>query len=359
VKILIVPSTLRRGAQSCLTVAREANASARRVAGLPSPEGMPPEATGRLHAAVAQLARSSASAERQAEFLLARAERGLLADGPLGALLDLTGPGLLSPWNMPAAPKKPKEHHWYDGPLSFADGVYDEASETIVGVGKTGLGLSAHVIDGDIPGVLAPRLPFTGRTSDHLPFLARQRRDLDAAARWAAEHPGEFATAVGKDLVAYDDHAKGDNAHGAGRNALGIAGLLVPFSKSASAVKASRAANAAKDAEAAAARASAESRVSREAAQGRYDDARAHQRADETPLGQAQRVRSARWQLARARGEARLADERLQTELQRSREAAERAAEGKAEAMRKSGDGTASTLGQSGAKVLDQHEPSR
>jgi hypothetical protein len=47
-KIVIVPSTLRGGAKRCLTVAREANASALRVGGYPIPEGMPAAATGQL-----------------------------------------------------------------------------------------------------------------------------------------------------------------------------------------------------------------------------------------------------------------------------------------------------------------------
>ncbi len=351
-RILIVPSSLRGGARRCMTVAREANATAQRVAGLPSPEGMPPEATSQLRAAVAQLARSSAAAGRQSEFLTARAQRGLMADGPFGSPLDLSGPSLLSPWELPADPKKPKKHHWYDGPLDFLDGAYDETVETVKGVGNTGLGIAAHTIDGDNPLVRIPQIPGMGRLSDHIPFLAKQRRDLDAAADWALHHPGEFATGVGKDLVAYDDHAKGDNAHGAGRNTVGIIGLLAPMSKAGSAAKASRAAGAAKKAEESAARASDDARVVRDRAQREHDQARP---PGESTADRLVRERREHYELTRARGQAHLADERLRTEVQEAREAAERAAATKAEAIKEAGKAGGSAAGQSGAKVLDSH----
>lgn len=354
-KIVIVPSTLRAGAKRCMTVAREANASALRVGGLPVPDGMPPEATAQLRSAMAQLQRSCAAAERESQFLTARARRGLLADGPLGSLIDLTGPGLLSPWAMPAAPpqRKKDRHHWYDAQARFFGGAAAEVYDTGRGLADTGAGIAGHVVDGDMLGPVGPLLHHAGvpRLSDHIPYIGQRRKELDAAADWAAHHPGEFATDMGKDLVAYDDHHKGDHAHGAGRNAVTVLSLLIPFSKAGAAGKAAKTSGTARDVE----RAAAASR----------DAARAEQRAahvdhvhatvrhpGESSEAYALRRLHAQNELTRTTGQAHLAEQRLDTEVQKAHDAAEHAAEARREALKEAGHAASET----GAKVLGSHD---
>jgi hypothetical protein len=351
-KIVIVPSTLRAGAKRCMTVAREANASALRLGGLPTPDGVPATATGQLRSAMAQLQRSCAAAERESQFLAARAERGLLADGPFGALIDVTSPPLLSPWAMPAAPPKKREHHWYGGPREFLEGAADESTDTIKGLVDTGAGLAGHAIDGDL-GPLGPLLQAAGgpRLSDHIPYIGAKRKELDAAAAWAYRHPGEFAGAVGKDLVAYDDHAKGDNAHGFGRNAVGLLSMLAPLSKAGAVGTTTKAARTARNAERAAGDARGVALAAQRAAY--VDHVRATVRRDgESEEAYDLRRVQARNELTRTTGQSHMAEERLRTDVQEAREAAERAAEARREALKE----TAAVPRDAGAKVLGNRD---
>jgi hypothetical protein len=105
--VAMVPGTLRDGACRCTEVAGQARAVADGVDGLPEPDGLPPHVSGQLRAAAAQLRRSAASAGRQSAWLVHRSQKGLMADGPFGSVLDLTAPPLLSPWAMPRPPEKP------------------------------------------------------------------------------------------------------------------------------------------------------------------------------------------------------------------------------------------------------------
>ena len=355
-KIVIVPSTLRAGARRCLTVAREAHASAQRVGAMPAPDGMPPDALGQLRAAVAQLQRSAACAERESAFLQARAQRGLLADGPFGSLLDLAGPQLASPWALPASPprKNEDEHHWWDGPVNFGLGAVDEVADTVKGLSDTGVGLAGHVIDGDVPGVPGLGLPGVhplGRLSDHVPYMNRRRRELDEAADWARHHPGQFATAVGKDFIAYDDHHAGEHAHGAGRNAVGILTLLVPFSKAGAAGKATKAAGAARTAEEAAGETSAAARAAQRAAHVDHVRATVRQPGESRAAYDLRRLH-AQNELTRTTGQAHLAEERLNTKVQEAHAAAERAAQARHEALEEA----AGVPRDAAAKVLGNHD---
>jgi hypothetical protein len=227
-KIVIAPSTLRAGANRCATVAREAEAAAQRIGGLQSPEGMPVEATAQLHAATAQLRRSAAAAERESQFLVARAQRGLLADGPFGALLGLAGPQLLSPWAMQAAPQKPQKEHRQGGLAGFLQGTGDELAATASGISHGGSTTAGHTVDGDSAGALGPLLRHLGvpGPGDDVPYAGSRRRELDDAAGWAARHPDEFAAAVGKGVIAYDEHAKE-----AGHDVVGLLSLAVSSTK--------------------------------------------------------------------------------------------------------------------------------
>lgn len=106
-RVAMVPATLRQGAARCRLVARNAGAVAGRVDGSHQPEGMPEGASTQIHAAAAQLRRSAASAERQSTWLLHKAGRGVLADGPFAGTVDLLAPPLLSPWDLPDPPEEP------------------------------------------------------------------------------------------------------------------------------------------------------------------------------------------------------------------------------------------------------------
>lgn len=105
--VAMVPGTLRDGSRRCTEVAGQARAVADSLDGLPEPDGLPPHVSGQLRAAAAQLRRSAASADRQSAWLVHRSQKGLMADGPFGSVLDLTAPPLLSPWAMPRPPEKP------------------------------------------------------------------------------------------------------------------------------------------------------------------------------------------------------------------------------------------------------------
>lgn len=351
-RIVIVPSTLRAGAGRCRTVALETSGIAGRVAALPSPEGMPPEATAQLNAAAAQLRRSSASAGAGATFLTSRAQQALLADGPFGAPLELFGPGLLSPWAMPPAPPKKEEKNESGGLMGFLDGAKDELVETAVGLGKTGAGLAGRAIDGDlpVPGLFRPGGP---NVSQHIPFIGDQRKELDAGLDYARRNPGKFTTAMGRDLIAYDDHARGDNAHGAGRNTVGILGLLNPAAKAASASKASRAAQAASRAEDAAAKANAGARAARADTRAAHSRIVAEGRGrNESAADYAARVNRANWHRVAAANRARLSQERLETEVQKATDAAERAAEIRQKALGEAGKTARDTARDTAAKEL-------
>jgi hypothetical protein len=353
-RILIVPSSLRAGAKRCMTVAREANAAALRVGSLPSPEGLPPEAAGQLRSAMAQLQRSCLSAEREAQFLNARAQRGLMADGPFGSLIDLTGPGLLSPWAMPAGPKRKKEkkHHWWDGPKNFGLGMVDEVADTAKGLSDAAAGIAGHAIDGDINPVaaLAHALGLP-RLSDHIPYIGKRRKELDQAADWAVRHPDEFALAVGKDVIAYDDHAKHHHAHGAGRNTVGILGLLVPFSKAGAAAKATKAVKPVRTAARDAAEASGASRTVQQGAHANHVVS-AVPRAGESAAAHAARRAAALNELKRTQRVAEQSEQRLNRKVQEAREAAESAAEKRREAVHEAGQAAS----EAGAKVLGSHD---
>jgi hypothetical protein len=363
VKIVMVPSSLRAGAGRCRTVAREAHGIASRVGALPSPEGMPGEATAQLHSAVAQLQRCQASAQREADFLTSRAHLGILADGPFGgALGGLLGPSLLSPWPPPPPVSKPKKHHWYDGPVAFLDGAKDELVDTGKGLADTAIAIGGHAIDGDLlPGPIGPLLHHLGvpRLSDHIPFVNSRRRQLDAGLDFARHHPGQFAKAVGGDLIAAEDHKKGDHAHGAGRNAVGIVSLLIPAGYASRAGLAARgAAKGEKAAVAASDAARAAARTARDVSRVADSDAellgRIPRLADVAELA-AVRARRARYLATKAEGEARLAHARIETETQKAEAAAERAREKLHELPKE----TLKKVGEAGrdatARVLDHH----
>lgn len=356
----MVPSSLRAGAERCRTVAREASDEAGRVGALPSPDGMPGEATAQLHAAAAQLRRCYASALREAEFLTARARLGILADGPFGSALgDILGPSLLSPWPPPAV-RKSKKHHWYDGPLDFLDGAKDELVDTAKALKDTAIAVGGHALDGDLT-PLGAILHAAGvpRLSDQIPFVRSRRKQLDTALDWAAHHPDQFAKAVGNDLVAADDHNKGDHAHGAGRNAVGLLSLLAPVGWAGkagigvhAATRGEKAAGAASDAARASARTARDvEKVAAGDAEGLSKIPRA---ADVAKLAAA-RARRTHYLATKAEGEAQLANARIETETQK----AELAAEHAREKLREIPAETLKKIGEAGrdstARVLDHH----
>jgi hypothetical protein len=224
-KVLMVPSTLRDGAVSCRTVAREGSASARRVKALPSPAFMPPEATSLLHDAANQLQRSAIAAERDAIFLLGCSHLGLMADGPFGAVIAITLPPLLSPWPMPTAAKRHDDKlggllHALGAPVRMLVGAGEELYTTVQGLKDTAIALEAHRLDAIIPGL-----------SDHIPYVGQKRRQFDAGVKWAYDHPGQFFTMLGKDTIAYKQWSEHHYANAIGHNAMGLAELLLAVGK--------------------------------------------------------------------------------------------------------------------------------
>jgi len=233
----MVPSSLHKGAVACRTVARETSASARRVKGLPTPQGMPPGALGELHSLAPQLQRAAISAEREAIFLLTCSHLGLLADGPLSSLMGLVVPPLLSPWAMPATPKGRKADLEAQDPRA---GVRDELGAIAKSLWDTSVGLVGHVLDSK-----------GGHLSERIPYIEERKKELDDAAKYIYEHPWEFTKETLKGAIAYEDFKHGRVGHGAGVVAVGVASFATPFTKAADALRADRvaaeAAAAAKD----------------------------------------------------------------------------------------------------------------
>ena len=230
----MVPSSLREGAVACRTVAREGSATARRVMAIPVPPDVPPGALSEVHDAVNQLQRSAIAAERQAIFLLQCAHRGVLADGPFGSFADITLPPLLSPWAMPAEPKR--KHHKAGGLLGVLEGAGEELLATGEGLAKTGVALSAHQLDRIVPGL-----------SDHIPYVGDMRKQFDRGVLFAIEHPDEFAKLLGEDTIAAKQWRDHDYANAIGHNIAGLAELFVAVGKVGKAGVASRGATKAEE----------------------------------------------------------------------------------------------------------------
>jgi len=229
-------------------------------------------------------------------------------------------------------------------------GAKDEIIETGVSFADTAAAIEGHAIDGDLPvapiGPLFRRLGVP-RPSDEIPYVGSRRKELDAAAGWAAHHPVEFGVDFAKDLSAWDEHSKGEHAHAFGRNIVGLASMVVPFTKAGAAGKAMEAAGAAKGAERAAADASEAARAAQRAAYVDRVNATVRQPGESLDELRLRRLH-ARDELTRTAGQAHLAEERVNTEIQKAREAAEHAAEARNEALKEGGkvvrDGTIKTL---------------
>jgi hypothetical protein len=311
----MVPSTMRAGAVSFRTVAREASASSRRVKGLAAgvPPEVPAEAVSELHAAAEQIHRSALAAERQAIFTLTCAHRGVLADGPFGGSLDLDVPGLLSPWAMPADPprRRKKGDPWWkkaihgvrdtiEGDLSFAGGAVDEVLDLSKGLGLTVVAVSGDTIDTAVG----------EHITELVPGVKGVKQQFHAGIAWAARHPKEFARLLGRDAVAMDERDEGRIAHANGRTLVSVAGFVFMVTKVGKASLAVRAdSDGAKSAERVAAAAAADARRAR--ADGARTE-RLHGRGLASDLD----VQRAHLQQVQAEGRSRLAEQRIETARQ-------------------------------------------
>jgi hypothetical protein len=257
--------------------------------------------------------------------------------------------------------KKPKKHHWYDGPADFLDGAMDDALDTGKALADSAIAIGGHALDGDlVPGVgVVLHAAGVPRLSDQIPFVASRRKQLDTGLDWAAHHPGQFAKAVGNDLVAAEDHNKGDHAHGAGRNAVGLLLLLAPVGWAGKAGLGARgAAKGEKAAVAASEAARASARTARDVETVAVSDAEAISKnprlADLTERAAA-RARRDHYLATKAEGEARLAHARIETATQKAEAAAELAREKLSEVpeetLLKGGEGVRDAT----ARVLDHH----
>jgi hypothetical protein len=332
-KVLMVPSTLRDGAVSCRTVAREGSASAGRVKALPSPAFMPPEATSLLHDAANQLQRSAIAAERDAIFLLRCSHLGLMADGPFGAVVDIALPPLLSPWPTPTAAKGHHDKlggllHALGAPVRVLVGAGEELYGTVQGLKDTAIAAEAHGLDSMIPGL-----------SDHIPYVGEKRRQFDAGVKWAYHHPGQFFTMLGKDTIAYKQWSEHHYANALGHNAMGLAELLVAVGKVG---KGSVAVHGTKEGEETAAGAVRVAKARRDeltAPRGLAGDYAATQRAP--------------WLQVKHDGEVEQAAQRIETARQHL-EAATHKLEAAREARNEAALDTAKELGKGTAKILNE-----
>lgn len=310
----MVPSTMREGAVSFRTVAREASASSRRVKGLAAgvPPEVPAEALAELHAAAAQIHRSALAAERQAIFTLTCAHRGVLADGPFGGSPDLDVPGLLSPWAMPADPqRKKKGDPWWkkaihgvedtiEGDISFVDGALDEVLDLSKGLGLTFVAVSGDTIDAAVG----------ENITELIPGVKGVKQQFNAGIAWAAKHPQEFTRLLGRDALAMDERDDGRTAHANGRTLVSVAGfvfMVTKVGKAALAVKAGS--DGVKSADGVAAAAAADARRARA-------DAAGADRLHGKGLAGDLDVQRAHLQQVQAEGRSRLAEQRIETARQ-------------------------------------------
>lgn len=330
-KVLMVPATLRDGAISCRTVAREGSAAAGRVKALPSPASIPPAAESLLHDAANQLQHSAIAAERDAIVLLKCSHLGVLADGPFGAVIAITLPPLLSPWPMPAAAK---DHgsplggllHDVTAPVRVVVGAGQELYGTAHGLLDTAIAAEAHELDRVIPGL-----------SDHIWYVGEKRRQFDAGVKWAYDHPGQFFAMLGKDTIAYKQWSEHHYANAIGHNIAGVAELLVAIGKLGKGEIAVRAGKDGEEAAAGAVRAAKAKRETLTAQDGRG--------------GLASRSHDAPWLQVKHDGEVQQASQRIQTaeqhlaeaqhKLQAAREARN---DGAKDTTKEVGKGTAKTL---------------
>lgn len=326
----MIASTLRDGAVTCRTVAREGSASARRVKRLPSPEFIPSEAVSLLHDAANQLQRSAIAAEREAIFLLKCSHLGIMADGPFGAVIDMALAPLLSPWPVPGPlqGRDPADGivHALTSPYRVLQGAAEELYGTAKGLADTAIALEAHQLDRIIPGI-----------SDHIPYVGEKRRQFDAGMKWAYDHPGEFFKMLGKDTIAYKQWSEHHYASAIGHNIMGIAELLVAVGKVG---KGSIAARGAKEGE--------------EAAAAGVKGAQANHDKLMSPTGMAANVAAkhgASWREVRHHGQVEQASQRIETARQ-NLEAARQKLEAARDVRNEGLKNTAKEVGKGSAKVV-------
>lgn len=215
--VRMTPSELRHSAVSCRRIAIDGAAVARQVKALPIPHGVPPEAVSDIHDAMNQLQRSAIATERQAIFLLTCADRGVLADGPLGIFAHIGLPSLLSPWPMPAVAKKKSKLPWG---LGLLKGAAEEIASTGKGLIDLGVVAMTYQVDRIVPG-LGRRIPYAGE----------KRRQFDEGMRWAFTHPKQFFAILGKDTIAYKEWSEHKYAEAIGHNVVGLGELLLGLGK--------------------------------------------------------------------------------------------------------------------------------
>jgi hypothetical protein len=211
--------TLHDGAVSCRRIAVDGGAVARQVKAVPVPAHVPPEALSQIHDAMNQIQRSAISAERQALFLLQTFHAGQVADAPGGARAHIHIPGLLSPWAKSAKPHKSLLDRVEDAAgslLHVAKGALDDLVGTARGFADTAIALSAVELDAIVPGA-----------SEHVPGLARRKRQFERGVDWAIHHPGEVFKQIGKDMVAWDLWKRHHYAEAIGHNVVGFAELFL------------------------------------------------------------------------------------------------------------------------------------
>ena len=211
------PSELRHNAVSCRRIAIDGAAVARQVKALSIPHGVPPEAVSDIHNAMNQLQRSAIATERQAIFLLTCAHRGILADGPLGIFANIGLPSLLSPWPMPAAPKRQHKLPWG---LGLLKGAAEEIASTGKGLIDLGVVALAYNIDHMVPGL-----------SGHIPYVGEKRRQFEEGVLWALSHRKEFLVMLGKDTIAYKEWSEGKYAEAIGHNIVGLGEVVLVVGK--------------------------------------------------------------------------------------------------------------------------------
>lgn len=208
----MTPSTVTAAAGVASAVGSELTAIGASVSGFPIPEGVEGDIAGRLAAAGASLTRAGSAVGSQSAWLRYRAALFLAADAPGGGLLRAglsAGPSLLSPFAVPPKGK------------GFWRGLRDGALDTGEGFLRT-----VSVANQNSVGRVWPK--------ELMPFGKTQRRwnkEFEDGVKWANAHPAEFAAAVGRDMVAYDDHADGETGYALGKNVVAVLGFFVPISK--------------------------------------------------------------------------------------------------------------------------------
>ncbi len=244
-----VPS-MQAGARSAATLGKAVSGSARRVSGLPIPEGAPPDVAGALQSASSKLNGASLALSSQGRWLNTQAQLALLADA-IGPFVFLLTPPLLRA--RPVAVRLPvtkgKPDLWAPGALADALSTYIDKSK----FGKASAHNPANQFSIGFGVKFVSSLEDLGKAVIALgrgpggPIVkndqtVRLRQDYIDGLKWAAKHPGDFAKSAAGSFASADEYKKHGINRGLGANGFDAFSMFFGLGEIATVAKTARAA---------------------------------------------------------------------------------------------------------------------